>query len=64
MPTNIVGVTVGSSVVAVSGATVLDVDGCSDICSLSKRFPSDSTGTSAGGRLTSDEGYRVTPTPK
>ena len=55
---------VGSSVVAVSDDTVLDVDSCSDICSLSKRLPSDSTGAFAGGRLTSDEeGYRVIPTP-
>jgi hypothetical protein len=57
-------VTAGSSVVAVSDDTVLDVDGCSDISSLSKRFPSDSTGASDGGRLISDEeGYRVIPTP-
>ena len=64
-PANIVGVTAGSSAVAVSFDTVLDVDGCSDILSLSKRLPSDSTGTSTGGRLTSDvEGNRVTPTPK
>ena len=62
-PTNIVGVAAGSSAVAVSDDTVLDVDGCSDISSLSKIFPSDSTGTSDSGRLISDEeGYRVTPT--
>ena len=53
MPANIVGVTAGSSVVAVSFDTVLYVDGCSDILSLSKRLPSDSTGTSTRGRLTS-----------
>ena len=53
----------GGSVVAVSDETVLDVDGFSDISSLSKRLPSDSIGASAGGRLTSDEeGYRVIPT--
>ena len=65
MPANIVGVTTGSSAVVVSDDTVLDVDGCSDIWSLSKRLPSNSTRTSTGGRPTSDEeGNRVTPTPK
>ena len=65
MPANIVGMTAGSSAVAVSFGTVLDVDGCSDILSLSNRLPSDSTGTSTGDRLTSDvEGNRVTRTPK
>jgi len=64
MPMNIVGVTAGSSAIAVSDDTVLDVDGCLDISSLSKRLPSDSTGASDGGRLISDEeGYRVIPTP-
>ena len=64
MPANIVRVTAGSSAVAVSDDTVLDVDGCSDILSLSKRLSSDSTGTSSCGRLTSEEdGYRVIPTP-
>ena len=64
MPTNIVGVTAGSSVVAVSDDIVLDVDGCSDSSSLSKRLPSDSTGASDDGRLIYDEeGYRVIPTP-
>ena len=54
----------GSSAVDMSDDTVLDVDDCSDISSLSKRLPSDSTGASAGGRLISDEeGYRVIPTP-
>ena len=54
----------GSSTIAASDDTVLDVDGCSDICSLSKRLPSDYTGASTGGRITSDEeGYRVIPTP-
>ena len=48
-----------------SDDTVLDVDGCSDISSLSKIFPSDSTRTSDDGRLISDEeGYKVIPTPK
>ena len=62
MPTNIVGVTAGSSAVVMSDDTVLDVDGCSNISSLSKRFPSDSTGASDNGRLISDEeGYRVIP---
>ena len=61
---NIVGVTAGSSAVAVLDNTVLDVDGCLDISSLSKRFPSDSTGASYGGKLISDEeGYRVISTP-
>ena len=64
MPENIVGVTAGASAVAVSFDTVLDDDGCSDILSLSNRLPSDSTGTSTCGGLTSDEGNRVTPTPK
>ena len=64
MPANIVGVTTGASAVAVSFDTVLDDDGCSDILSLSNRLPSDSTGTSTCGGLTSDEGNRVTPTPK
>lgn len=64
MPTNIVGVIAGSSAVAVSDDTVLDVDGCSDISSLSKRFPSDSTGASdSGGLISDEEGYRVIPTP-
>ena len=64
MPANIVGVAAGGSAVAVSDDTVLDVDGCSDIFSLSNRFPSDSTGTSNGDGLTSDvEGNRVIPTP-
>ena len=64
MLANIVGVTAGSSVVAVSDDIVLDVDGCSNISSLSKRLPSDSTGAFDGGRLISDEeGYRVIPTP-
>ena len=64
MPTNIVGVTAGSSAIAVSFDIVLDVDSCSDILSLSKRLPSDSTGASDNGRLISDEeGYRVIPTP-
>jgi len=64
MPMNIVGVTAGSSVIAVSDDTVLDFDGCSDISSLSKRFPSDSMGAFDNGRLISDEeGYRVIPTP-
>ena len=60
MPVNIVGVTAGSSAVGVSDDTVLDVNSFSDISSLSKRFPSDSTGASDGGRLISDEeGYKV-----
>ena len=64
MPANIVGVTAGSSVVYVSDDTVLDVDGCSDISSLSKRLPSDSTGASDDDRLIFyEEGYRVIPTP-
>ena len=64
MPTNIVGVTAGSSAIVVSDDTVLDVDGCSDISSLSKRLPSNCIGASDGGRLISDEeGYRVIPTP-
>ena len=55
---------VGSSAVAVSDDTVLDVDGCSDISSLSKRLPSNYTGVSAGGRLISnEEGYRVISNP-
>ncbi len=53
MLANIVGMIAGSSAVAVSFGTVLDVDGCSDISSLSKRFLSDSTGTSTCGGLTS-----------
>ena len=64
MPANIVGVTAGSFVVVVSDYTILDVDGCSYIYSLSKRLPSNSTGDSDSGRLISDEeGYRVIPTP-
>ena len=64
MPANIVGVTAGSSVIVLLDDTVLDVDGCSDISSLSKRLPSDSTRDSNSGRLISDEeGYRVIPTP-
>jgi len=64
MPANIVGVIAGSSAVAVSDDIVLDVDSCSEISSLSKRLPSDSTGASDGGRLISDEeGYRVISTP-
>ena len=56
--------TVGSSDVVVSDDRVLDVDSCSDISSLSKILPGDSTGASDGGRLISDEeGYRVIPTP-
>lgn len=56
--------TTGSSVVAALDDTVLDVGGCSDISSLSKIFPSDSTGPSAAGRLIYDEeGYRVIMTP-
>ncbi len=62
---NIVRVAVGGSTAAISDDTVLDVDGCPDILSLSKIFPSDSTGTCDEGRLTSDEeGYRVIPVPK
>ena len=54
----------GTSAIAVSDDTVLDVNGRSDISSLSKRLPSDSIGASDGGRLISDEeGYRVIPTP-
>jgi hypothetical protein len=65
MPANIVGMTAGSSAVAVSFGTVLDVDGCSDIFSLSSRLPSDSSGTSLGDRLASDAvGSRVIPAPK
>ena len=65
MLANIVGVTTRSSAATVSDDTVLDVDGCSDISSLSKIFPSNSTGTSDDGRIISDEeGYRVIPTPK
>ena len=64
MPVNIVGVTAGSSAVAVLDDTVLDVDDFSGISSLSKRFPSDSTGASNNGRLISvEEGYRMIPTP-
>jgi len=64
MPAKIVGATAGSSVVAVLDDTVLDVNGCSDISSLSKIFPSGSIGVSDNGRLISDEeGYRVIPTP-
>ena len=63
-PENIVGVTAGSSAVTVSFDIVLDVDGCSDILSLSKRLPSDSTGTSTGdGQTFVVAGNRVTPTP-
>ena len=50
---NIVGVAVGGSATAASDGTILDVDGCSEISSLSKRFPSDSTRTCDEGRLTS-----------
>ena len=53
MMANIVGVTAGASAVAVSFDIVLDDDGCSDILSLSNRLPSDSTGTSTCGGLTS-----------
>ena len=49
MPAKIVGIAEGAFAVAVSGDTVLDVDGCSDILSLSKIFLSDSSGTSEGG---------------
>ena len=64
MPASIVGVTVGSSAVAVSDDTILDFDGCSDISSLSKRLPSNSTGASNSGRLISnEEEKRVIPTP-
>ena len=52
----------GSSVVAVLDDIVLDVEGFSDMFSLSKRFPSYSTGTCNEARskeLTSGvEGYR------
>ena len=65
MPANIVGLAAGTSAVAVSFGTVLDVDGCSDILSLSNKLPNDSSGTSGGDRQTSDaEGKRVVPTPK
>ena len=48
-----------------SDDTILDVDNCSDISSLSKRFPSDSTGTSDNGTLIFyEEGYRVILAPK
>jgi len=64
MPANIVGVTSGSFVVVVLDDTVLDVDGCSDISSLSKRLPSNSRGASDCDRLISDEeGYREISTP-
>ena len=64
MPANIVGVIAGSFVVVVSDDTVLDVDSCSNISSLSKRFTSNSTGASDNGRLIYDEeGYRVISTP-
>ena len=54
----------GSSVVPVWDDTILDVDGHSDISSLSKIFPSDSIGASDNNRLISnEEGYRVIPTP-
>ena len=43
----------GASAAAVSDDKILDVDGCSDISSLSKRFLSDFTGTSTCGGLTS-----------
>ena len=65
MLANIVRVAAGSSATAVSDDTVLNVDDCSDISILSKRFPSDSIGTSNNGRIIYDEeGYRVIPTPK
>lgn len=64
MPTNIVGVEAGSSAAAMLDDTVLDVDGCSNIFILSKRFLSDSSGTSDGRRLIFyEEGYRVIPAP-
>ena len=53
IPSNIVGVAAGGSATAASDDTVLDVDGCSDISNLSKRFPSDSTRTCDERRLTS-----------
>ena len=45
MPAKIIGVVVGGSATAVSDDTVLDVDGHSNISSLSKIFSSDSTRT-------------------
>ena len=64
MSANIVEVAVGIFTAAVLDDTVLDVDGCSDILSLSKRFLINSSGISDGERITSnEEGYRVIPAP-
>jgi len=55
----------GISTVVVSVDTVVDVDGCLDMFSLSKRFPSDSIGTCDEKELTFVvEGCKWIPVPK